>query len=462
MSRNAVRVFLVLLLIALAIFVPLIVSGYTELKKASTASSYIEAAQHYQNAAQRIPWRADLYELSAHHYYYAKEYAKADLAYQKAFSQDEFSPEGWVAWGDVNYLNNNPERALEIWEQALERESPSAQLYSRLAEMYQANGDVSKAAEYLQKYVSTNGEDAFARYRLGLLLTLFDPRRAISELDSASQLDSELAPAVETLQTALDLALQNSSASASSVIIGRGLGLVNEWELARVAYESAVELDQKNAEAWAWLAEANQHTGSSGSGYTELERALASNPNSSTVRGLRGLYFQRIGNFRQALTEFQAAAALEPQNPTWLISVGEAYSKNGDLIRALDSYQAATTLAPEDPYYWRLLAIFCAQNNINVKDVGLYAARQAMILTKQDATSLDLLGWLLLLDGSYEGAERMLTRALELDSQNASAHLHLGMLYLQTDNRASAYNHLLKARDLGNRDAETLLRQYFP
>jgi Flp pilus assembly protein TadD len=267
---------------------------------------------------------------------------------------------------------------------------------------------------------------------------------------------------VETLQTAVDLALQNSSASAASVIIGRGLGLVDEWELARVAFESAVELDQKNAEAWAWLAEANQHTGSSGSGYTELERALALNPNSSTVRGLRGLYFQRTGNYSQSLTEFQAAAALEPQNPTWLVSIGEAYSKKGDLIRALESYQAATSLAPQDPHYWRLLAVFCAQNNINVKDVGLYAARQVMILTKQDATSLDLLGWLLLLDGSHEGAERMLTRALELDPQNASAHLHLGMLYLQMNHRVTAYNHLLQARDLGNRDAETILKQYFP
>ena len=462
MPRNAVRVFLVVLLIGLAIFVPLLFSGYSELKKASLSGSSAEAAQHYQNAALRIPWRGDLYELSGHHYYYAKEYVKADAAYQKAYAHNKFSAEGWVAWGDVNYLNHDPERALEIWEQALAGENPSDHLYSRLAEIYQSNGDPSKAADYFQKYITSNSEDAMAHYRLGLLLTISDPEHALAELDSASELDPELSPAVETLRDSLDLALQNPSASTRSVIIGRGLGLVNEWQLAHAAFESAVELDERNAEAWAWLSEAEQQTGLANGDTTELEKALELDPDSPTVRGLRGLYFQRTGNFRQALTEFQAAAALEPKNPTWRVSVGEAYAKNGDLIRALESYRSATTLAPEDPNYWRLLAIFCAQNNVNIKDLGVPAARQAVILSEEDANSLDVLGWLLILDASYDGAERVLKRALALDTQSSSVHLHLGLLYLQTNNRASAYNHLIQARDLGNSDAEAILNQYFP
>ena len=278
----------------------------------------------------------------------------------------------------------------------------------------------------------------------------------------ASQLDPELDSAVQTLRTTLNLASLNDSASARLVIIGRGLGLVNEWRLARAAFEEAVKTDEKNAEAWAWLGEANQQIGVPEGGNTELDQALNLNPNSSTVRGLRGLYFQRVGNFRQALTEFEAAAALEPKNPTWFVSLGESYAKLGDLIRALEAYQRATTLAPEDASYWRLLAIFCGQNNVNVNDVGVPAAQKAVVLSKEDATSLDVLGWLLLMDSRYEEAERMLTHTLELDSQNASAHLHLGMLYLQTNNRASAYDHLIKARDLGNTDAEMILKQYFP
>ena len=460
--RNSVRVSLILLSILLAIFAPFILSGYSELKKARTSGSYREVAEHYRNAAQRIPWRADLYELSGHAYYHAKDYVQADAVYQKAFYYHAFSPEGWVAWGDVNYLNKDPERATEIWEQALDQKNPSDQLYSRLADIYRSNGEFSKAADYLQKYVSIHSEDASSHYRLGLLLTLSDPNKALSELLSASRLDPELDPVVQTLRTTLNLASIHDSASARLVVIGRGLGLIQEWSLAHAAFEEAVKTDPKNAEAWAWLGEANQQMGLSEDGGAELDRALDLNPDLPTVHGLRGLYFERAGSFRQALAEFQAAAALEPENPAWFVSLGESYSKLGDLIQAMNSYQMATTLAPEDASYWRLLAIFCAQNNVNVNDVGVPAAQKAVVLAKDDATSLDVLGWLLIMDSRDKEAERILTHALELDPQNASAHLHLGVLYLQTDHRASAYDHLVKSRDLGSSDAEMILKQYFP
>jgi len=460
MQRNTLWIIFIIFILILAIWAPLVSSGYSELGKASTAQSYLEVAKHYKNAAQRIPWRPDLYELAGHAYYYAKEYGLADAVYQKAYRRNVLSAQGWVAWGDVVYLVNDPKRATEIWEQALDQENPSENLYSRLSQTYQENGNYSRAAESLQRYVALHLEDASAHYRLGLLLTLTDANAALSELINASQLDPQFDSAVETLRSALNLASINDTPSARFVLIGRGLALVQEWELARLQFEAAIEVDAENAEAWAWLGEAKQQTAADGT--AELERALKLNPNSSTVRGLRGLYFQRAGNHRNALTEFQAAARLDNQNPAWQVSIGEAYSKLGDLIRAKQAYETAVELAPDDPEYWRLLAAFCAQNNVNIKDVGVPAAQKAVVINHEDAISQDTLGWLLMLDARYDESERILLYALELDSQNASAQLHLGMLYLQTGNRPSAYDHFVKARDLGSTDAQAILNQYFP
>lgn len=460
MQHSSLRAALILLLLAIAIFMPLVLSGYSELKQASTAQNYVDAARHFRNAAQRIPWRADLYELAGHEYYYAKDYAQADSAYQKAFNHHALSPDGWVAWGDVIYLNGDTQRGIQIWEQALEQKAPSENLYSRLAQVYKDRGDYSKSAQYLQKYVALHQDDAAARYHLGLLLTLTDPDAALSELLAASQRDPQLDPAVQTLRSALNLASLNDSPSERLVLTGRGLGLVQEWGLARLAFESAIKEDEKNAEAWAWLGESKQQANEDGT--AELERAYQLNPGSAPVRGLRGLHFQRMGNFRNALTEFQAAAQLDPKNPAWQVSMGETYSKLGDLIRALQSYQAATQLAPDDVSYWRLLALFCAQNNINIKDVGVPAAEKAVILAKDDSTSQDLLGWLLFMDARYPEAERILLHAVELDPENASAHYHLGMLYLEQEQRELAYSHFVSARDLGSNDAQIILNQYFP
>ena len=366
-----------------------------------------------------------------------------------------------MAWGDVHYLNNDPERAFQIWQDGLEQSNPSAQLYSRLAQKYQEQRDYPSAAEYLQRFVTAYPEDASAHYRLGLLLTLSDPDQAVSELLNASQLDPQFDAVVQTLRTALNLASITDSPSERFVIIGRGLGLVNEWELALASFQEAVKADENNAEAWAWLGESNQQTAGEDA-LTDLDRALKLNPDLSTVRSLRGLYFQRVGNYRQALTEFQSAARLEPENPTLFVSLGDAYAMTGDLILGLQSYQYATTLAPDDATYLMLLAAFCAQNNVNIDDVGIPAAQKAVQLSPKDAATLDVLGWTYLLAGRYSEAERMLSKALEHDPQYASAHFHLAIIYLQTNDRASAFDHLIHARDLGSAEAEAALKQYFP
>lgn len=465
LPRNA----LIVLAILLAVLVPFFVSGYSEMKEAQAAPSHVEAAEHYLAAARRLPWRPELYELAGHYFYHAEEYARARDAYEKAFDRNALSPEGWVAWGDVVYLGGDVEKAAGLWEQGLAQPNPSGKLYSRLAEISRQGGEYAKAAQYLGLYVAEYTEDAPAHYRLGLLLTLSDPNRAVSELLHASQLDPEFDPAAQTLRTALNLSALAGTSSAQKVVIGRGLGLVEEWNLAYAAFEEAVQLDKENAEAWAWLGEADQHTAgdarveqSRNDALNHLDRALDLDPNSPVVRGLRGLYFQRTGNHRQALTEFQSAAKLEPGNPAWYVSIGDEFADLGDLILALEAYQVATTIAPEDASYWRLLADFCARNGIRIRDVGLPAAQKAVQLSPKDPLVLDTLGWALVLDGRYYEANLFLSQALEADPQLASAHFHLALMYLQTDDNDSMYTQLVRARDLGSAEAEALLRQYFP
>jgi len=459
--RVLFRNVLILSSILLAILVPFFSSGYSELRKAENATTHLEAAEYYLAAARRIPWRADLYELAGHHFYYAEEYEKADSAYQTARKKNALSPDGWVAWGDVTYLRGDTERAAEIWEQGIEQPNPSDKLYSRLAQTYQDDKDYSRAAQYLKLYVDVHSDDASAHYRLGLLLTLSNPSEALSELVDASQLDPQFDSAVQTLRTALNLSALSASPSEQQVLIGRGLGLVNEWEFAQVVFEQAVQLDENNAEAWAWLGEAKQQTGSDDA-FTYLEHALELDPSSPTVHGLRGLYFQRIGNHRQSLIEFQEAAKLDPENPSWYVSVGQELVGVGDLILAIQAYQYAVSLAPDDVIYYLALANLCAQNNANVRDVGIPAAQKAVQLEPDNPRALDTLGWLMVLDGRHYEAEGLFNQALEHDPQLASAHYHLALLYLQLNDFDSMYPQLIAARDLGSAEAEALLLQYFP
>jgi tetratricopeptide (TPR) repeat protein len=307
---------------------------------------------------------------------------------------------------------------------------------------------------------------------LGLLLSVLDPEKALTDLMLASSLDPEFDPAVQTLRAALNLSATQPDASQQMVSIGRALGLVREWDLSATAFEKAIKLNEKNAEAWAWLGEAKQQTGpglndSKGQdGLTELDKALSLDSASVVVRALRGLYWNRKEKYHQMLDEYLMAAKYEPDNPAWQAELGNAYVKLGDLVEALASYQRATELEPNESTYWRLLAVFCAENGTCVEDVGLPAAKKAVELAPDDPSTLDALGWSYLSSGRYANAEQILLDVTRRFSDHLPAHIHLAMVYLAQGNRAAAFDTLNHVRSVdpdgeSGKLADTLLKQYF-
>jgi len=139
----------------------------------------------------------------------------------------------------------------------------------------------------------------------------------------------------------------------------------------------------------------------------------------------------------------------------------------GDLQKALDSYLKATEMEPGDPLYWRLLANFCAQHVLYINEIGLPAARRAIVLSPNNLLSLDTLGWTLLVSERYDEARYQFARALEIDAQFAPALLHDGMAAYQLGDWQAARSRWLQAHELDpegsiGQQAQMLLIQYFP
>jgi tetratricopeptide (TPR) repeat protein len=317
--------------------------------------------------------------------------------------------------------------------------------------------------------------DAYAYYRLGLLITVLEPEQALTDLMRASFLDSQFDPAVQTLRAALNLSAVQPDASQQMVTIGRALGLVQEWDLSLAAFEKAITINAKNAEAWGWLGEEKQHTGAAQTGeavskdvgLAELDRAVALDPTSVVVHALRGLYWNRQQNYPQMLAEYLLAAEYEPTNPAWQAEIGNAYIKRGDLVAALAAYQHATELAPNESTYWRLLAVFCADNSVHLDDVGLPAAQKAVDLAPDNPFALDALGWSYFSSGRYASAEQTLLDLIKRFPDHLPAHIHLAQTYLAQGNRAAAQEKLMYVQSIdpngaNGKTARQLLKQYFP
>jgi protein O-GlcNAc transferase len=444
----------------------IVINGYDELSQAEQQSKGAPqiAARHYELAARRLIWRVDLWEKAGTSAYAGRNYAEAVRRYSIARDHNSLSAEAWDMFGSAYWINDDHAIALEIWQSGAKRYPSSTALYDRLAMAYHENDDYVSEQKALMARISL-GADARAYYLLGLLLTLSDSKRALDSLTAASSLDPEFDSVSQTLITAINLSALQPDEATRLVTIGRGLGLVDEWDLASRAFDEAIRADENNAEAWVWLGEAKQQKGEDGR--VELDRALELNPGSVVVRGLRGLYWKRQGNYQQALSEYLMAAGIEPGNPAWRVSIAETYAQMGDLASALAAYQRATELAPKESIYWRLLSLFCAANNVHVEEVGLPAAQKAVELAPKDASALDVLGWSYLSSGRLSLAEQTLLGAIEIAPELASAHLHLGMTYLAQASYNAAHLELTRARDLdpqgeAGQFAAQLLTQYFP
>ena len=450
--------------ILLAIGSPVMLMGFTSLKTAENefaAQNFGEASRQFQRAARFIPWRTDLWEQAGISEYGLGDYSSAIDFLNRA---RELSEAGWLVLGDSYFYLEDVQSAQETYQSGL-KYFDSPRLYAHLAITYREQKDWDGEKAALENQLRLDSEDAFVHYRLGLLYSLFDPKLALSELTAASSLNPEVDSAAQTLISALNLASTQSDSSMQMVAIGRALGLVQEWELAKAAFEKATHTDAENAEAWAWLGEAKQQLGQNGAG--ELDRALSINHLSPVVRGLRALYWNRQEKYEQMLAEYLLAAEYEPDNPVWRASLADAYSKNGDLVSALAAYQAATELAPTDATYWRLLAFFCSNNGVHVEDIGLPAAIKAAELAPENPNVLDVLGYTYYASGRYASAEQVLTNLIKAHPDHYPAYIHLAMTNLTQGNNTSAYDNLVFVRDndpsgdLGELALE-LLAQYFP
>jgi tetratricopeptide (TPR) repeat protein len=460
---------LMLIILSILILAPRPLAGYLDLAQAEERSTghlkSLDIAPYYASAAERIPWRPDLYEQAGFAYQNGGDNSTAEKFYRIANLHHALSSNGWMAWGSAVYAQGDVPGAVAIWEEALKQKDPDPFVHAYLADGYEKVKNYAGAMQEWKIFLPTSTDYPFGHYRLGLLLMATAPEEALPELMQAAQLDPDLEPTVQGLRTALNTAFLSDDKATHLLAAGRALGTLGEWNLAADAFHNAITTRTDYAEAWAWLGEAEQQLGQGGS--HEIEQALTFNPESAMVQGLYGLYLQRQGKPDSALAAFHKAADLEPQDAGWQLALGSASEQTGDLITAYEYYLHAVELAPKDASTWRALATFSVNNNVDVNKTGLPAAQKLIELAPDDWKSYDLAGQAAFLLEDYIDAEIYLKKAVQMNPTQAAPALHLGLVYMQTGNRDKAFSYLALARTLdpdgpNGWQAGRLLEQYFP
>ena len=303
-----------------------------------------------------------------------------------------------------------------------------AAMFYQEADQLITSGDYAGATELLESLLGSLPSTPEASETLGTLIALQDPEAALSHLRLAIDLDSQAASLASDLIDVIESARSEQNPAYTLAQVGQALARTGQWPMAATAFENALLQDPEYTEARAYFGLALDRSGQNG--LPQLELAVAQAPQAALPQMLLGKHWLIKGEPERAVEAYEQAAALAPEDPLLAIDLGAAYAAAGDLPSAKSAFQYATDLDPEDPILWSLFAQFSLDYEIELDEIGLPAARQAVILQPGSAAALDRLGYTHLLLGNWNLAERFLVEAIQTDSKLASAHYHLGLLRL--------------------------------
>lgn len=183
--------------------------------------------------------------------------------------------------------------------------------------------------------------------------------------------------------------------------------------------------------------------------WTDERRAL----NEKATQAFAGADWQQASHFYQKILE------REPDNPLILANLGAVEYQLRDLQACCHYLEKALRLKPDLVASREMLGMAYHLREMPMRAVA--ALSRAVADQPESPRALNQLAVVLQSQGWYDGAERSLRRAIQLDPSFRDAHFNLALVYTDREPSAEALarQHYLKARQLGSAVDEELEKQ---
>jgi tetratricopeptide (TPR) repeat protein len=230
-------------------------------------------------------------------------------------------------------------------------------------------------------------------------------------------------------------------------------------------YETAIELDPQNAEAY-------YRRGAFMSNYTfgsekvllyspedvmaDLQRAVQLDANLSGAHYALGVAYDRMGDVEKAMAEFQKAAELDANDARSHLYLAEKYANSGQPLRAIAAFAAAIKADLENVEALKDYAFLClAHDEERSWRQAKRALETAIQIRPNDPEILMNYGYTLFLNGENHEAISHYLRSIQLKPDWALSHYNLGVAYEAIGDKASALATYQKVMQLDPRGSQS-------
>lgn len=299
---------------------------------------------------------------------------------------------------------------------------------------------------YLEQLYLAKPEETRIPQAYALLLSVYAPEDAIELLRELAERNSEDAALERDLLRAIAEAQNEATPAYTYAQIGQVFARNQNWSLARLAFQNALVEEPDYPDAQAYLGLAKEQTGQDG--FAEISSAISAQPQDPKAYVFLAIHHLNRKEITAAHQALDQAARLDPQNPAIAAQLGAVYAEIGDFSAATQAYLASTELASRGGQFWQLLARFSLDHDIDIRNLGLPAARNAVSVEPDSASAYELLGTIQLELEDYTQSLRSFRTSLMLDPLSARGQYLYGVLMLASGNREAADAAFLAAATL--------------
>jgi len=402
-----------------------------------------------------------------------EDYTNAIKCYQKALSLDPSNPDaaqglktaqagkkdkeitGLSADADALFKAGKYDEAIAKYRLLLQNDPKDPGVHFNIGAALQLKKDYDGAMSEYNIAISLDPKNKSYKDSLAKVKDL----KAQPIIDQAVKLHGEkkYADAIQLYSQALELVPQNASLLYN---MASAQYAMQDYVNARSTFGRTLQLDPKQTNCLYFIATIDENDGKGAQARGEYQQylgaaptgtyaaqsksrmdALALNPSATikikseaelakdaeaTAAYSKAIEAQKAGSFDDAIALYNKALAIQPANADYNYGLGTCYQQKGDMDSAISWYQKALAIAPANADFKKA-----------IKDANILKAGPLVKQAYDKQTA-----------GDIPAAIQLYTQATQLDPDNGSIYMNLGVAYQSTDDFQHAGEAYVKAFEL--------------
>jgi len=270
-------------------------------------------------------------------------------------------------------------------------------------------GDFKNAIDALDNAIRIDPENGESLCYKGVALTRLEKYEdALKLFNRALKKDYEIGDELYNKNMAFDFWLHKAIAMSNAEF---GYG----YHQALEAFEKAIEINPRSAEAQLYKANAVSEHGFWGNAINEYDIALEINPQSTEALIQKGFLYQKLSEYDMAISCYDKAIEIDPSSYIAYFRKGEALDSKDNFEDAANNYNKAIQLSPKLAWAWYRKA--GSLKAAKKYDEALSAYTKAIELSPKSSIAWKEMGMVLLIQNRKNEAMQAFNNAIELDAE---------------------------------------------